>query len=253
MFIRYFSATRANPTHPKRNEDAIGFNREFHWAGVFDGVGGSARGGDASRMALSVVNEKLSSLSKNRDQCCEEIAETLQRASLTINRNVPLGETTAVVAKVVRSPHQTVLAVGSVGDSRGYLFRNGYLFQLTADDRAIPPGAREAVDSAEKPGDLSDFDYQAFYTRNRITQALGGRTLPDVHTYSVLLLDGDRILLVTDGVSDNLTKNEIAQSLSKTGNSATALVERAYRRSLTRHFRAKKDDVSAVVLVIEKR
>ncbi len=66
---------------------------------------------------------------------------------------------------------------------------------------------------------------------------------------SQVLLPGDGVLLCRDGVHDNLTDGEIEQCLWEYPEaSAHRLVTAAHARSLEHHLRAKRDDISAVVL-----
>ena len=93
-----------------------------------------------------------------------------------------------------------------------------------------------------------DDDTALVERRNKITCAVGWTDFPRIQTCSLALLPGDRILLCTDGVHDNLTDQEIEEVLRGTDEaSAQRLVSTAYHRSQQTHFRAKQDDISAIV------
>ncbi|MDQ6661962.1 MAG: SpoIIE family protein phosphatase, partial [Chloroflexota bacterium] len=101
--------------------------------------------------------------------------------------------------------------------------------------------------------DLSDTELNYFRLRGGITQALGGPVPPTIHIDSISISPGDRVLLCTDGIHDNLTDEEIEEIL-RTGPRTTVariLVERSIERSHQERdstIRAKPDDMSAVVL-----
>jgi protein phosphatase len=82
---------------------------------------------------------------------------------------------------------------------------------------------------------------------------LGGPFPPEIHIDQTLVSIGDRILLCTDGIHDNLTDLEIEAILRKAPRNAAArlLVESALLRSREErqtNIRAKPDDMTAIVL-----
>src|SRR5262249_40440050 len=92
--------------------------------------------------------------------------------------------------------------------------------------------------------------------RGLITQAIGGRGEPEVHVGEIEVRSGDRLLVCSDGIHDNLTEREILQVLRKVGkrgNSSDALVREARKRSqrgTQATLRSKPDDMSAIVIDI---
>jgi len=54
----------------------------------------------------------------------------------------------------------------------------------------------------------------------------------------------------TDGVHDNLTFKEMEEVVTKNGDVAKLLVEKAKKRSKENHFRSKPDDISAIVIEV---
>lgn len=68
---------------------------------------------------------------------------------------------------------------------------------------------------------------------------------------AVILGVGDKIILTSDGVHDNLIKDEIEKVLNGgQSNLAEELVQRAKTRSKENHIRAKPDDISAIVVEV---
>jgi protein phosphatase len=149
-----------------------------------------------------------------------------------------------------------------VGDSRIYLLRANEEFQrLTSDDGYFSLLLKSGVltesdilriDQAYYPDELDQKERSYFDKRNGITQALGSPTL-DIHLAQTVIMPGDRVLLCTDGVHDNLRDIEIAAML-KYGTRTTVarlLVGSAVKGShLDRvtSIRAKADDMSAIVV-----
>src|SRR5436305_13905201 len=100
---------------------------------------------------------------------------------------------------------------------------------------------------------LSDTEYSYFRLRGGITQALGGPQAPAIHLDQVAVFPGDRILLCTDGIHDNLSDEEI-ETILRTGprtSVARLLIEQSLARSHEERdttVRAKPDDMTAIVI-----
>ena len=100
---------------------------------------------------------------------------------------------------------------------------------------------------------LSDTEYSYFRLRGGITQALGGPQAPAIHLDQVTVYPGDRILLCTDGIHDNLTDEEIETIMRTSPRPSVArlLIEHSVARSQQARdmtVRAKPDDMTAVVI-----
>jgi protein phosphatase len=109
------------------------------------------------------------------------------------------------------------------------------------------------IDQAIRTDQLSETEYSYFRLRGGITQALGGPLSPTIHVNQTPISPGDRILLCTDGIHDNLTDEEIEDTLRNGPRTALArlLVERSLHRSRQERsttVRAKPDDMTAVVM-----
>ena len=119
---------------------------------------------------------------------------------------------------------------------------NEPLKRLTSDDgllaklvenQVVNDADAFRIDQAMRAEQLSDTEYSYFRLRGGITQALGGPLPPTIHTNKVAIYPGDRILLCTDGIHDNLIDEEIEHIL-RTGARTTAarlLIEHSIRRS----------------------
>lgn len=154
-----------------------------------------------------------------------------------------------------------------VGDSRIYLLREHEpLVRLTRDDGLLATLIKSQtisemdalrIDQATDVSQLSETELNYFNKRYGVTQMLGDEQSPTIHVQQTPLLPGDRILLCSDGIHDNLLDQEIEELLRNSASEAVArlLVESAVRRShqdSTTTIRAKLDDVSALVITYHR-
>lgn len=271
--------------HPERNEDRIIADARLGLAVVLDGVGSSA-GAVASRLAAREIRRGwkhfLQDAQSGEDaqaSCQPAIPATLQRileeASVQLQPG-KLGaidadgkpantETTVALAVFYRqhSAQGCTMFYAHVGDSRVYLLRPGEsLARLTDDDGYMGKLIREnklskadalRIDQAIYSDELTEQDQELFEKRNGITQALGDQKPITVHLGQLALVPGDRILLCSDGIHDNLLDREIEEILRVRGRTTVArtLVQRALQRSQedpNTTLRPKSDDMSALVV-----
>jgi protein phosphatase len=272
--------------HPKRNEDSFVVDEQSGFAAVFDGVGGSAAGEIASQIAAHATlqgwHQVLNRLQGERRAYSYleysgsfSIDTVLQQLILTADELVRTEgakragtddlATTVVLAVFCRhaATRSYKMVYAHVGDSRIYLFsRREGLKRLTNDDGLLAKLVEKQVvndeealriDQAMHADELNDSGFSYFRLRGGITQALGGPLPPTIHTGEISIIPGDRILLCTDGIHDNLTDEEIACALGSSPrvSAARLLVERSLQRSRQERdisLRAKPDDMTAVVL-----
>lgn len=277
--------------HPERNEDALLIDQQRGLVAVFDGVGGSGQGQIASRLAARVIRRRwqqalaqaqsLPSIFELSDAI--DLHDILQQLVLDAHkyvhaediRQVKDGEksaqanthpeTTIALAAFCRKrdEHGYTMVYAHVGDSRIYLLQaQNTLKRLTNDDgyfsllmqkETITEADAQRIDQAMTAAQLSETELSYFNKRNGITQALGHSTAPSVHVDHVAIAPGDRVLLCTDGIHDNLTDQEIEQTLQRGARTtvAKALVQQALQRSQQNSsttIRAKADDMSAIVI-----
>lgn len=278
--------TVACERHPDRNEDCIIAEEQSGLAAVFDGVGGSAAGEVASQTAARSARKSWKNLleqaQKGRrvqgflEDCSSlDLCTILEQLILEADEQVrTVGAqrartndlaTTVAVAALCRQPKLKgyTMIFAHVGDSRIYLLRtNEALKRLTSDDgllaklvenQVVNDADALRIDQAMRADQLSDTEYSYFRLRGGITQALGGPLPPTIHINQVAVYPGDRILLCTDGIHDNLIDEEIEDILRMGARTTTArlLIEHSIRRSHEERnttVRAKPDDMSAIVM-----
>jgi serine/threonine protein phosphatase PrpC len=95
-----------------------------------------------------------------------------------------------------------------VGDSRGFLFRDGEIFQVTEDHSWIAEQVKAGVLSLEEARE-SKF-------RHIITRSVGFEREVDVDVLGVPVLPGDCFLLCSDGMSNHVETEEIGRILAAT-------------------------------------
>ncbi len=176
---------------------------------VADGMGGHAAGEVASRLATEQVVERAPTQASTPDP---DPAEALRKV---------VAEADAAVAAAVRQQAERAgmgttltialldadeLVVAQVGDSRGYLLRDGELTQLTHDQTyvqtLIDDGQLTADEAAEHPA------------RSVLTQAVDGSGHAEPVISRIPVRAGDRVLLCSDGLTAVVADAELAQLLA---------------------------------------
>lgn len=168
---------------------------------VADGMGGHACGEVASDIVVRTIGEAVGNGA--------ELADAIQRAHEAILTSVKngigkRGMGSTVIAIHVEGHHYKI---AWVGDSRAYLW-NGKLKQISKDHSLV----QMLVDT----GNISEKEAMSHPQKNIIYQNLGAT---DVDVVNIGALEGtfyknQKILLCSDGLSDELTRDEIAEVLA---------------------------------------
>jgi PPM family protein phosphatase len=200
-------------------------NQDSGYAGpwlltVCDGVGGAARGDLASSTAIGQLRrlDQPPEDDHAEKRRLELVAGALHRASDKIGDLVdeePSLSGTSTTATVALFDGER-LAMGHIGDSRAYLFRDHEISQLTSD--------HTFVQSLIDEGRISEDDARTHPHRNLILKALDGVHEVDPDLFTVELAAGDRILLCSDGATGSLDDRRLTDILS-TGSPDFAAVE----------------------------
>lgn len=194
---------------------------------VADGMGGLAAGEIASSMAITtIVNLMLSSvkwaLKLDHPEFREaEIQQGIQRAVDYLNKaDFAVGRRAANDKNLERMGTTLTLAysfaddlfIFHVGDSRAYLFHNGQLDRLTRD-HTLAQALADMGDISQEAADKHKF-------RHLLTRAVGhhGGKL-DVEIHHLQLADNDCLLICSDGLTDAVSDQQIAETLRGEGSS----------------------------------
>ncbi|WP_420839557.1 PP2C family protein-serine/threonine phosphatase [Dechloromonas hankyongensis] len=232
--FRWTSAARSHVGLIREvNEDAcLDRPQSGLWA-VADGMGGHSQGDFASRAVVD---------SLNRIAPTEHVDSTISRVRLRLEavnrqlreeaalRDVSLIGSTVVVLVACQDSCSCLW----VGDSRLYLFRNGRLKQLTRD--------HSLIEELRARGELPPEDSVDYPSRNHITRAVGTAETLDLDEQSMQVNDDDMFLLCSDGLSNEVSEQEMASALVM-GNcrqAAESLVDIALKHG-------GRDNVSVVV------
>ena len=293
--IKIASATVASEKHPDRNEDAFFHSqrRDVTIAGVCDGVGGIAGGGQASTVARERLLARLQQMPAGvrSDEAYPMMQSAMMDADMAVRRLAGSGgegpATTASVLVICESstkPGQLEAIPCNVGDSRIYRLSGGVLEQITLDDSSVrygktEAGARDLQDKLSRVKSLNDpslslEDKIALRNRNVVDQALGtgSRITPrmpalpsevnagDKFVRPIEVNAGDKFVLLSDGISDNLTTDEIQGFLTAEDahDNPQLAIDRMKEASLRRsreprsddNFRPKADDMTGIVIDI---
>jgi hypothetical protein len=114
--------------------------------------------------------------------------------------------TTMTAAALVNEDDRDVLALVNVGDSRSYRYHDGQLSQITVDHSL----AEEMVRS----GELSEAEAAVHPHRHILTRALGVADDVSVDLWRIQPARGDRFVLCSDGLTNELDEAQIAEVLA---------------------------------------
>ena len=192
-------------------------NQDSGYAGpwliaVCDGVGGAARGDIASATAISQLRRLDVPPTDDPDHdLLARVAGALHRAHDRIGELVdedPALSGTSTTATLALFDGSRV-GIGHVGDSRGYLFRDGEITQLTSDHTFV----QTLIDE----GRITEEEARVHPHRNLILKALDGVHEAEPDLFVIELTAGDRLLLCSDGASGVLPDGRLADILNSGG------------------------------------
>ncbi len=199
---------------------------------VADGMGGHAKGQDASRLATQTLVDVLfplvqsghvhgaepgSALVDAMDQANAAVYEQNQHVVSLLDQ---MG--TTMTATLVIGPHAFI---ANVGDSRTYLYRPGAGLRAVTRDHSVV--AKLVADGVITPNEV--------YThpdRNKILRCLGTAPTVEVDLFYEQIQDGDILLCCSDGVWEMTRDSEIEHILSSSWLSAEQVAERLMHAAL---------------------
>ena len=235
---RYASATDTGVVR-QANQDAIYVDDSL--AIVADGMGGHAAGEVASAMSIDVVSRAFKT-----NPTLEGLESAIERANFDVLADAKanpsrfgMGTTVIAVALVVEGD-QRVATLFHVGDSRAYQIRDGAIRQLSEDHSV----AEEWV----RMGKITSQEAAVHPKRHQLTRAIGVEDRLNIDVLSLSLQPGDRVLLCSDGLSNEVTDDQIAKTVSG-GDNLSEIV-----RSLVAQANENggRDNISAVLLEFDE-
>ena len=185
------------------NQDAVYVDDSL--AIVADGMGGHAAGEVASEMTMEIM---CSGFVDHRT--VEGLYNAINAANISVlndARENPnhfgMGTTVIALGLTVDDEGVTSPTLCHVGDSRAYQLRDGALRQLTEDHSV----AEEWV----RMGRLTPEEAAVHPRRHQLTRGIGVEETIAVDVISVHALSGDRLLLCSDGLSNELDNDTLAR------------------------------------------
>ena len=177
---------------------------------VADGMGGHAGGEVASRLAIDALKAAF-----GRHPTVAGLAGAVESANEAVwehgvaNSDLRGMGTTLTAVALVAESGRDVLALVNVGDSRSYRYHDGELVQITRDHSL----AEEMV----LRGELTPAEAAVHPHRHILTRALGVSPDVDVDVWEIVPTRGDRFLLCSDGLTNELGDGQIGEVLSHIG------------------------------------
>lgn len=236
----YFSGLTDPGLLRSSNQDAFYLDPDGRFFIVADGMGGHAGGQEASRLATHIIQTFL------QDHWQDNIptALLLEQALLMANQSIlddqrhhperaDMG-TTVVVLTFRETDDQPWCA--HIGDSRLYRLRGHQLDQITEDHTWIAKAIRE--------GELTSAQSRSHPWRHVLSQCLGREDLKHIDVQVVEVQAGDRLLLCSDGLTEELSDHLIAshlKSIRACEAAAAALINSAKQRG-------GRDNITVVII-----
>ena len=199
---------------------------------VADGMGGHRGGEVASQLALETVERMFREGHGTLEEQIREANRAVFARSAE-DRSVA-GMGTTLTAALVREGQ---VHLAHVGDSRAYLLRAGALRQLTRD--------HTLVDRMLRAGEISEAEAEVHPHRNVLTRVVGTEPDVSVDERDVGLLEGDRLVLCSDGLTNMVTEDQIQAILEATPTNPQEAADRLVRAA---NRAGGVDNITVVVL-----
>lgn len=187
------------------NQDDLLVSEQLY--AVADGMGGHQGGEVASALAIQTLREEVG------DPTPESLLAGARSANKVIFQRAAvdpdlfgMGTTLCAVALIDEIDGHELIVI-NVGDSRAYLFRDQTLTQITRD--------HSLVEDLRQEGRLTDEELAVHPHRNIITRALGIAPEVEVDEFTVIPQRGDRLVLCSDGLFNEVTSGRIAATLRR--------------------------------------
>ena len=224
-----------------------GQNEDSHIAqqGLFavaDGMGGHNAGEVASAMAIEYLRGvALGGVASAEAfaQVVRDLNNAIFSAATATTDQRGMG-TTLTAAALLDSTSETdqpsQIVIANVGDSRTYLLRSEELRQLSVDHSYVQELVTEGL--------LTIDEARTHPRRNIVTRALGIDAQVSVDTWTIPMFDGDRFMLCSDGLVDEVPQDEIIEMMQE--RSTPQLVAERLVTAAKRH--GGRDNITVIVV-----
>lgn len=195
------------------NEDAVKVLPEFNFYMLADGVGGNKSGEIASKSALDALEKFVRHNPPEWLSGREEIFRYFKSAVNYVNQVIIKlsdvkpqysGMATTLSFAYINNGS---LYIANIGDSRVYIVRGNEIKQITED--------HTYVNDLVKMGAISRQEAGHHARKNVITRAIGENANNEPDCFSVPVQTGDKILLCSDGLYDEVDDDTIMMKLNR--------------------------------------
>ena len=228
------------------NEDSVtivkNLNSEYLLI-VADGMGGHKAGEVASSLVVTEMGKRFSELSSigTKEEAVNWLKEMTDEMNMKILKyaesypeTTGLG-TTCVCALLTNE----YLIFGNIGDSSGYVMKNGKIYKVTKD--------HTLVNILVETGELTPEEAQNHPQKNVLMKALGASEKVSMDIFDVEN-NIDEIFLCSDGLTNLITAEQIERVLNE---KELSIGERVDKLILKANARGGNDNISIAYLVKE--
>ena len=228
---KHYEATHAGLVR-SNNEDAFAIIEPETYL-VADGMGGQAAGEVASNMLVDSIRKSLNRIPAPwNESVLESAIIDAGRKIFNAAKERPEYHGMGTTATILHLEGNRA-CFAHVGDSRLYRMKNDRLSQLT-DDHSY-------VETLVRNGEISQAAARIHPMKNYLTQAVGAMLELKVDTGSFGVEKGDVFLLCTDGLTNMVDDEAIADIIRKGQNPADELINAALANG-------GRDNITAIVL-----
>lgn len=231
------------------NEDSVTIlknaNNEYLLI-VADGMGGHRKGEVASSMAIAALGTRFNKISSIGSEL--DAVNWLNDNVSEINKNIleyassnpdSSGMGTTIVIALLTHDY---LIFGNIGDSSGFVIKNGKLHKVTND--------HTLVNLLVQAGNLTEEEAKFHPKKNVLMKALGAAEKCELDIFEVVektVVDG--IFLCSDGLTNMLTNEQIEKVLNEPDLSIEEKVSKLIRKC---NARGGTDNISVAYLIVNE-
>ena len=191
------------------NEDA--FIAQPLLVGVADGMGGHQAGEVASAIAVQMMRDRVGDGAPSLEAATAAVVAAntaIFKGARDNSEQRGMGTTLTALIVLGNEAADAIrrFVLLNVGDSRTYLLRAGRLRRITVDHSYV----QELVST----GHITEIEARTHPRRNIVTRALGIEANVRVDSWVLPFVKGDRYLLCSDGLVDEVDDSEIAEVMA---------------------------------------
>jgi PPM family protein phosphatase len=221
MKFTIYQNSRQGPRPYNQDRLAYSYSKDALLLVLADGMGGHRNGEVAAQLAVKTLTDafqrlavpSLSSPAKFLIDHIQQVHDMIE--NVTQAQEYVESPRTTIVAAIIQRGY---LYCAHVGDSRLYHFRNGHLLFRTED--------HSVVQSLYKKGMISKEEMATHPYKNKIYNCVGGETPPQIDLSDRHeLLEGDTVLLCTDGVWGVIDDQQIKEIIQRNNDITAATTD----------------------------